>query len=105
VGIAAGEVAACGTDIWHEKRVAHEDRIANLVGRVRGGVARHIQRFCRQATDGKLLVFAEKMVELGPVYMKLGLEIKKLLEDPLNGANVLSNCNPAAKLAAQIMRC
>ncbi len=105
VRIAAGEVATRGANIRHEKRVTHEDRIANLIGRVRRCMSGNIQRSRRQAPNRECLVFAKQVVELGAVKAEFRLQIEQLLEDALNGANVLSNRNPAAKLAAQIMRC
>ena len=76
--IAPGEVTPWGTDIRHEQGVSCEHRISNLMGRVGRSMARHVQRLCSQGTDGKPLVFTEKMVELGAIYTKSGLEIEKL---------------------------
>ncbi|MNP43264.1 hypothetical protein D3C76_1370730 [compost metagenome] len=54
VGVAAGKVTAGGADVRHEQGIADQDQVvADQVGHVRRGMARHMQGGGLEVADAK----------------------------------------------------
>ena len=103
-GIPTGKVSACSAEIGHEKRVAHKDRIADLIGQVRWGVAERRDRDCRHPADTECFTVGKQMIEVTAIRRKVRSQIKNLLESLLNLGNLLPDGRSAAQLVLEIVR-
>ena len=74
--IAAREVGARRAVVGREQRVAGEHDIANDIGHVRRGMARHVRRYGRNTPDREPVAVIEQPVELRVIARELGPDVR-----------------------------
>ena len=103
--VSAGEVAACGADVGHEERVAHEHRITKAVGHTGRCGAGHLDHAAVQLTEFDDIALAKQVIELRSVCVGARLQVEDAFEHLLHPRDVATDGDLPAELRSQVRLC